>query len=399
MIAHFTVVARARLSPAGYRKLDTIRFLLNRLYNLALEDRKTAWEQEKRRVTYYDQAQALSVQRRADPDGLGRIALGPARGMLKRLDEAYRAFYRRCKHGEAPGYPRFRPIQRMETIDVTQVSPGMVRAGPGGHRLQVKGFPTIRIYPTRELPDSHALKSVQIVRKPHGVCVSLVYEVEQEPLPASMESVGIDMGVRQRMTLSSGATVAPARVDWGAIRRAQRCVSRSKKGSNARRKRVRRLAAMRHRAKVRNRNGCHRATTAIVRRHGLIAVEQLRINNMTRAASGTAEEPGRNVAQKRGLNRSIQSQTWGILRSQLRYKAAWAGREFVEVNPAYTSQDCHQCGSRNNPGSRETYNCKSCGLTFDREVNAAINIMRAGNLALASLTCPVAECVDAERCT
>ena len=61
--------------------------------------------------------------------------------MLKRLDEAYRAFYRRCKHGEAPGYPRFRPIQRMETIDVTQVSPGMVRAGSGRPPPAGQGVP------------------------------------------------------------------------------------------------------------------------------------------------------------------------------------------------------------------------------------------------------------------
>ena len=104
------------------------------------------------------------------------------------------------------------------------------------------------------------------------------------------------------------------------------------------------LANAQARRRVRNRNQCHRATTEIVRQYGHIAVESLQVKNMTRSAAGTLEEPGHNVSAKSGLNREILEQTWGLIRQQLRYKAEWAGRRFVEVDPRHTSQTCNSCG-------------------------------------------------------
>ena len=148
---------------------------------------------------------------------------------------------------------------------------------------------------------------------------------------------------------------------------------------------------MRRRQAVCNRNACHRITTAPVRRFGVIAVEELHIDAMTRSAGGTAEKPGTQVAAKSGLNRSIMEQTWGLLLSQLRYKSEWAGREVVEVSARNTSRDCSRCGARNDPGSSEGYRCATCGASVDRDLNAALNILRAGNLALAGRE-------PAERC-
>lgn len=84
---------------------------------------------------------------------------------------------------------------------------------------------------------------------------------------------------------------------------------------------------------VANRNACHCLTTDLVRRFGMIAVEKLTIANLTRSAKGTVEDPGTQVTQKVGLNRLIQEQTWSLIRDQLRYKAAWAGRQVAAVNP------------------------------------------------------------------
>ena len=92
-----------------------------------------------------------------------------------------------------------------------------------------------------------------------------------------------------------------------------------------------------HRNQVRNRNAVHEITTALVRSYGRIAIEALQVRNMTRSAKGTVDEPGKQVAAKRALNRRILDQTWGGLVTQLSYKAEWAGRELVAVNPAYTS--------------------------------------------------------------
>ena len=141
----------------------------------------------------------------------------------------------------------------------------------------------------------------------------------------------------------------------------------------------RQLARLRHRDSVRNRNECHRITTELVRNHDFIAVEDLRIEDMTRSARGTAEKPGRNVAAKAGLNRSITEQSWGIIISQLDYKSRWYGREFARVDPQHTSQTCSGCAVAA-PENRQDkiYNCGSCGLRIDADINAAINILRRG---------------------
>ena len=153
-------------------------------------------------------------------------------------------------------------------------------------------------------------------------------------------------------------------------------MARARKGSISRRKKVRSLSRETYRNTIRNRNACHRASTDLVRRFGRIAVEDLQIRNMTRSAAGTVEEPGKNVAQKSGLNRSITEQTWGILHNQLAYKAEYAGRGLIKVNPAYTSRTCSGCGVILKE-KLETYRlfvCQACGLVMDRDLNAARNI-------------------------
>ena len=144
-------------------------------------------------------------------------------------------------------------------------------------------------------------------------------------------------------------------------------------------------------------HSCHRASTRIVRHFGVIAVEDLRIRNMTAVARGTLEEPGGKVRAKAGLNRSVLTQTWANVRNQLRHNAEWAGRECVAVIPACSWQDCHRCGQRRNPGRNRVPRCRANGLSVDRDLNAAIVIRRAGSLALASRTCRGGESAGAER--
>ncbi|MYE54742.1 MAG: IS200/IS605 family element transposase accessory protein TnpB [Chloroflexi bacterium] len=146
-------------------------------------------------------------------------------------------------------------------------------------------------------------------------------------------------------------------------------------GVQSRRKKVRTPSREAYRNTIRNRNVCNRASSGLGRRFGRIAVEDLRIRNMTRSAAGTIEEPGKNVAQKTGLNRSITEQTWGMIHHQLAYKAKYAGRQMVKVGPAYTSKTCSDCGVIRTEGL-ETYrlfDCHACGLVVDRDLNAARN--------------------------
>ncbi len=396
MIAHVACNARLKLSPAGYVRMDSILQRLNWLYNQALEARKVAYEQHQQSLSLYDQYQWLTHLRASNEHGLGEIALGPERGMLKRLDAAFRAFFRRVKAGGAPGFPRFRPISRCVTIDVAQVRGGMVQPHNGYYLIRVKGFPRLRAYAARPLPLDAPLKAVRFTKRGRHWEASMVYATEREPLAASVEPVGIDLGVRKRITCSDGTTYPRAQRDWKRKRRLQRALSRCKKGSQNSRKRKAKQARMARTEFVRERNACHRATSEIVGQYGLIAVENLKVANLTRSARGTADKPGSHVRAKAGLNREILSQNWALLRSQLQYKAEWAGREYVEVDPRYTSQECHRCHARNQPGRSETYRCAACGLRMDRDINAAINVLAAGVIAAGALTWAARPCVAPE---
>lgn len=156
----------------------------------------------------------------------------------------------------------------------------MVRSRMRGYVLRIKWISHLRMYPQRAIREGGALRLVRIVRHSHGVWVSLCLAVKKRALEPSSETVGIEMGVRARMTLSDRSVVEAARVD---------------------------------RLTVRSRNACHQASTRIVRRFGAIVVEDLRIRNMTAAARGKLQEPGRNVTAKAGFNRRILTLTWGWL--------------------------------------------------------------------------------------
>ncbi len=556
---HTTYQLRGYLSKSGYARLDNVLRQCSVLYNAGLQEWRDAysthmgWEhlidretgkrvrtrddkdwvyipQRAKRVdakppTYYDQLKEFTGVR-ADDACWNDLDVNIGRGVLQRLERAKNAFFRRIKSGDKPGYPRFKSGRRWRTIEMAMVRPGMVKNG----QVKIKGLPPIDLPSKRELPPSADLKTLRITRAGRRVMVSLGYQVEREPLPHNTACVGIDLGVTDRMVLSTGqimmaggdtpalepypaagpdpaeiptsgtpistitaqgvasdvvesprvtavragaagvasdvvespqprqsgpnpagvasdvvespvkrmdskATIRVAsdvvesplphrqragqarvasdvvespiraeskpsglgvasdavesppshkikrrRVNRLNIAKKQQRLARCQRGSRERRKRARILANAHSRAKISNRNECHRITTNIIQRFGHIGIEALQIRNMTRSAKGTAEEPGKNVAAKSGLNREILTQTWGLIRQQLSYKAEWAGRQFVEVDPKYTSQACSRCGvidaASRDKKDRKNFTCRSCGHQQDADVNAAINILR-----------------------
>ena len=375
---HRTIQEHGYCTRSGYARLDQVLGQLCELGNAALQERRDAWKMQRERISYQDQCRSLTLVRRDDPDGLGKLNVAAGRGALQRVDRAFQGFFRRCKQGGKPGHPRFRSRRRYTTIEINDVGPGQVRHHDTCTLVKVNGLPTIRLQPDRPLPETKP-RTIRIVRRVAGCTVDLVYEHAPAPLGPTGATIGIDVGIRKRLTLSTGETIAPEHEDWSAIRRAQRAVARCHRRSGRRRKRVVQLARLRRRAAVQRRNSCHRITTRLVARFDTIAVEGLRVSNLTRSAKGPAEAPGRNVRAKAGLNRSILEQSWGLIHDQLVYKAAWAGRQLIEVNPKFTSQDCSVCSvRRSTPDGHEHWRCEHCNAEHDRDVNAAVNIHRAG---------------------
>ena len=219
-----------------------------------------------------------------------------------------------------------------------------------------------------------------ISRKANRWYVSLQCQTEAVAPPTRIDSwVGIDVGIAQYATLSDGtckAGVHAFKRNQRKLARLQRAVSRRQKGSNRRRKMVMRVAKQHAKIAFIRANHAHEVSTELVKNHGRIRMEDLRLVNMMKSAEGTAEKPGKMVAQKNGLNRHLADLGLRQFRSFVEYKLAWSGGFFEAVNPKHTSQRCHACGhiARENRVSQAAFKCVLCGHVDHADVNAAKNI-------------------------
>ena len=380
-----------QLSRDGHRQLDDRLAAHCRLYNAALQERRDAWRMAGKSLTFASQCRELTLVRQDDPEWAGERRL-LAVATLKRLDDAFQAFFRRVKAGEKPGFPRFKPRSRFRTLELYAGADRFLHRNAAGNRatIHIKGLPTMRLRLHRPLPEGQPLL-IRITRTSRRVVASLVYaHVDPPPAEAApAQPVGIDAGVAHRFTLSDGRHVERRDLDRRRLRRLQRRVARAKRGSSGRRKKVTALTKEWQRISERNRGDQHQSTAALVRDYDFIAVEDLRISNMVRSAAGTIEEPGSNVAAKSSLNRSILDQSWGSFYEQIAYKAASAGARFVRVPPHHTSQTCSACGvvDATSRRSQAVFICTSCGHVANADVNAAAVILHRGLDALGLAEC------------
>jgi putative transposase len=211
--------------------------------------------------------------------------------------------------------------------------------------------------------------------------VIVVAQTEAAPLPATGRSVGVDLGVARYLTTSDGEITANPRFLATAQERLadlQRRKQHARPGSGNRRRLRRALAKEWRKLRNQRRDFHHKTARALVDTCDAIALEHLRVAAMTATAAGTIEAPGRNVAAKAGLNRSILDAGWSQFTSILVAKAESAGRRVVLVHPAFTSIDCHACGARCTRPRQDTVVCPVHG-DLDADLNGARNIAtRAG---------------------
>ncbi|MGW5162812.1 RNA-guided endonuclease InsQ/TnpB family protein [Nonomuraea wenchangensis] len=356
------------------------------LYNAALEHRRTAYARADVTIRYGDQSAELKHIRADDPDGQGQWSFSSQQTTLRRLDKAFAAFFKRLREGRTPGYPRFKGRGRFDTVEWPKDGDGCRWDSQPGHPtstfVRLQGIGHVRVHRHRAV--FGRVKTIAVKREGSRWYVVLSCdEVPAERLPATEAAAGIDMGVASLVTTSAGGQVANPRhlaATAGRLADAQRDLARKKRGSRRRRKAVARVAALHAKVRRQRRDHAHKAALALVRAYDLIVHEDLRIPNMTRSAAGTIDDPGRNVAAKSGLNRSILDAGWGVFLTILACKAESAGRELIAVNPANTSRTCSRCGhcAKDNRVTQAEFVCTACGHAAHADVNAAINIMRAG---------------------
>ena len=349
-----------------------------RLYNAALEERREAWRMRKVGIRYGQQSAQLKDIRTFDPDQ-GRWSFSSQQATLRRLDKAMAAFYRRCKAGQKAGYPRFKALDRWDSVEWPSDGDGC-RWKPDLGRVYLQGVGHVKVHAHRAVQGR--VKTISLKREGRRWYVVLSCDdVPARPLPATGREIGVDVGVARFATTSDGEVIANPRFTRTSeveLAAAQQSLARKRRGSSNRRRAKAKVAEVHRRIRNRRADFHHKTARALVNECDVIALEDLRITNMTRSASGTAEQPGTNVAAKSGLNRSILDAGWGQFTDILAGKAEEADRRIMLVNPRNTSITCHQCGAKCTRPRQDTVICPVHG-GMDADVNGALNIYaRAG---------------------
>jgi len=346
------------------------------LYNAGLQQRVEAYQRRGVSVGYKMQAAELKAVRCAAPE-LARWSFTAEQQVLRKLDISFAAFFRRCREGKTPGFPRFKASARYHAATF-RVGDGLTIRKNG--RLGFVGVPgDIKVRWHRELPSEPASA---ILTRQNGKWY-VVFHVEVDAVErASTDGIGIDLGLTSLIALSNGETVA--RPGWTKkaakeTRRRQRAIARCKRGSKTRTQRVAALA--KHHAGVANRrrDHLHRISRDLVKRFGRIGIEDLNVLGLARGM----------------LAKHVNDASWAQLAAMLEYKAASAGVELVRVNPRGTSQTCPGCGVIAAKTLAERRHRCDCGVDLDRDVAAAmvVHFLAFGfwpGSGLGSLSVPVA---------
>jgi len=350
-------------TPAQEKRMFNTLSVCRHFYNMCLEDRKLAYQLEGRSVSKSEQ-EKMAIRYRATFPQAKTVFSQTLQTVADDLDKAFKAFFRRVKAGEKPGYPRFKGRNRFHSVAFKQFGAG---AKLDGRRLKLYGIGRVAVRWHR--PIEGTIKTVRIVCKAGRWFACFSCEVESKPeLPNTGHCVGIDVGISALITTSDGEKVDHPqfyRDGQKKLRILQRSLARKKKGSKNRSKAKQQVQRWHEHVANQRRDFAHKLSYALVRRYDLIALEDLRIANM---------------AQNKRLSKSILDAGWGIFKQLLTSKAVDAGRQVVFVDPTYTSKCCSNCGTLFQDFDLSTpwVEC-ACGLSLDRDHNAAINILkRAG---------------------
>ncbi len=333
------------------------------LYNHFLEHRKNAWEWYGVSLSLYDQIGVLPSLKKTRPS-LEKVYSQSLQNVSVRIDLAFKAFFRRVKHGENPGTPRFKGKGQYSSLTFPQWNSGCDLTGNG---LRLSKVGTVPVVLHRAIEGK--IKTCTVLKSSTGKWwVTFSCEnVPEKVLPSNSLPVGIDVGIKTFASLSDETEIPNPKFFRRSAKRlaqAQRKLELQQKGSPEREKAQKIVAKVHENIAFKRTDFAHKESAKIVRQFGRIFVEDIHVNEMN---------------SHRCLNRNIRDAAWSQFFFFLSYKAESAGREFRKINPAYTSQDCSSCGHRQKiPLSERTYSCPCCGMEKDRDHNASRNILRLG---------------------
>jgi transposase len=411
-----------RLS-ANKQTTQKLQWVLDRcqeIYNAGLQERRDAYEmgvkqhpnyyddESRQQLTrqhamgYYEQKRELVEIKEARPE-YQDIASHVLQDVILRLKRAYDDFFRRVQNGEQPGYPRFQGKNRyvsftypdgagwkLEAQKRPPEKKGMVKAN-----LRLTKIGTVKLHLHRDMAGD--IKTLTIKREGEHWYACFTCEIGKlEPLPTSYQDVGIDLGVTHFGALSNGNFIDNPRYFRKAekkLKKLQEAVSRKKRGSHRRKKAVQAVAKAHRKSRNQRQDFLHKESRKLVNCYQVIAFEDLQTTNLLKRPKPKQDEATgqylpNGAAAKAGLNKSISDAGWSQFVQLCLYKAAWAGRALVQVDPKSTSQICSGCGTVVKKDLSERWHSCECGCELDRDTNAAINILHAAYQLLSVGTRP-----------
>ncbi|MFL5659802.1 MAG: RNA-guided endonuclease InsQ/TnpB family protein [Ktedonobacteraceae bacterium] len=350
------------------------------LYDAALQERRDAYRMCGKSITYTQQAAQMPAIKAMRPE-YEAIYSQVLQDVLRRVDKAFKAFFRRARAGQQAGYPRFKTQSRYASLTYPQSGFGIDEQG----KLSLSKLGHLKLVQHR--PFKGVVKTCTISRSATGKwsCCFSCDEVEPNVLPPSHEQVGIDVGLETFAYLSTGERIDNPRFfreEEHQLVKAQRRLARAEKGTRHYRKRRKVVARVHERIGWRRENFVHQESCKLVKRFGLIAIEALVVRNLMKRPHPKQDERtgqyGLNGAsRKSGLNKSIADAAWSAFFTALLAKVEETERTVLKVPPAYTTQTCSDCGYRQEmPLSVRVYSCEQCGIRRDRDHNASLTILQ-----------------------
>jgi putative transposase len=334
------------------------------LYNCALEQRKIAFRQFKVSVRRLDQQAQLLEIKEYFPE-YKSVYSQVLQEVILRVDKAFLNFFRRLKTNEKPGYPRFKGRGWYNSFTYPQSGFSLSDNRKGNQKLRLSKIGKVKVRLHRAIKGN--IKTCTIKRELNNWYVCFSCEIEPEILPKTYKDAGIDVGIEMFAALSDGTLINNPqflRESEAKLKHEQRKLSRKKKGSNSRKKQKHKLAKIHCKIKNQRKDFLHNESKKLVRDYDVIVFEDLRIKNMLK---------------NHHLAKSISDAAWAKFIKYVSYKAENAGKKVIFVNPRGTSQICSGCGIIVKKSlSVRVHKCPYCKLEIDRDVNAAINILRAG---------------------
>ena len=361
-----TYKRKLKLTKTQEQKLASWVGACRVVYNLGLEVKIAAYKTQQKSVSKYDLANQLPDLKK-EVSWIADVPAQTLQAVVERLELAYQSFFR------GGGFPKWANKRWFNSLTLKQGVKVL-----GSNKIQIPKLGELKFFNDSLIQGK--VKTAQIIKELTGwyICVQFEANHIQTKIGSEKQAIGIDLGIASFATLSNGSDIANPKLFTKyerKLRLANRSLARKKKGSASWQKQAHKTALLHNKIKNVRKDFLHKQSTAIANQYSLVFLEDLKIKNMSKSAKGNAEEHGKNVNAKAGLNRSILDCGWGMFGAFLAYKTT-----VIKVDAKYTSQTYNVCGhkSKENRLTQAKFTCVSCGHKENADLNAAKNIKSKG---------------------